>query len=143
MKGTKDSYTIIDCVGVFDFSRHWHVCGVNSATVDHTLVRKADKCANADWSDTVGTNADDCEWIVEPKNTWTDVGQHTHTSPLGDTCEDINECDPNPCVHGTCTDGINSYTCDCVECNDELDSLCDTPGAVSYTHLTLPTIYSV
>ena len=26
---------------------------------------------------------------------------------------DIDECANNPCVHGTCTDGIDSYTCAC------------------------------
>ena len=26
---------------------------------------------------------------------------------------DINECDPNPCLNGKCTDEINDYTCDC------------------------------
>ena len=26
---------------------------------------------------------------------------------------DIDDCQPNPCVHGTCTDGWNNYTCQC------------------------------
>ena len=26
---------------------------------------------------------------------------------------DIDDCSPNPCVHGTCTDGVDSYTCAC------------------------------
>ena len=26
---------------------------------------------------------------------------------------DINECDPNPCGHGNCTDGVNDYNCTC------------------------------
>ena len=27
----------------------------------------------------------------------------------------IDECSPNPCLNGgTCTDGINDYTCECV-----------------------------
>lgn len=29
---------------------------------------------------------------------------------------DIDECDPDPCLNGgTCTDGINQYTCTCVD----------------------------
>ena len=29
---------------------------------------------------------------------------------------DIDDCEPNPCEHGgTCTDGVNSYTCECVD----------------------------
>merc|ERR1712212_629877 len=27
--------------------------------------------------------------------------------------EDVDDCQPNPCVHGTCTDGVNSHTCQC------------------------------
>ena len=27
---------------------------------------------------------------------------------------DINDCNPNPCANGgTCTDGVDSYTCQC------------------------------
>ena len=26
---------------------------------------------------------------------------------------DIDECDSDPCEHGNCKDGINSYTCEC------------------------------
>ena len=29
--------------------------------------------------------------------------------------QDINDCQPNPCENGgTCTDGVNNYTCSCV-----------------------------
>ena len=32
----------------------------------------------------------------------------------GKRCEeDINECDPNPCVDGECQNLINGYLCDC------------------------------
>ena len=30
------------------------------------------------------------------------------------TLPDVNDCSPNPCQNGgTCTDGVNSYTCSC------------------------------
>ncbi|XP_078685485.1 zonadhesin-like [Branchiostoma floridae x Branchiostoma belcheri] len=33
----------------------------------------------------------------------------------GLTCENIDDCDPNPCQNGgTCTDGVDSFTCDCI-----------------------------
>lgn len=25
----------------------------------------------------------------------------------------INDCDPNPCVHGKCLDGVNTFDCVC------------------------------
>ena len=28
---------------------------------------------------------------------------------------DIDDCDTNDCVNGTCVDGINEYTCNCNE----------------------------
>ena len=31
----------------------------------------------------------------------------------GVTCTKNDDCDPDLCVHGTCEDGINSYTCNC------------------------------
>ncbi|XP_070549873.1 hyalin-like [Ptychodera flava] len=31
----------------------------------------------------------------------------------GRNCTEINECDPDPCVHGTCTDEVNDYSCAC------------------------------
>ena len=27
--------------------------------------------------------------------------------------QDINECQSQPCHHGNCTDGVNSYKCAC------------------------------
>ena len=35
----------------------------------------------------------------------------------GDICDtDIDDCDPNPCMNnGTCADGVNSFTCNCVD----------------------------
>ena len=26
---------------------------------------------------------------------------------------DIDECEPNPCIHGACDDEINDYSCTC------------------------------
>ena len=41
--------------------------------------------------------------------------------------EDINDCDPNPCLNGaTCTDGINTYTCTCA--SGYTDDNCTTGG---------------
>jgi hypothetical protein len=40
---------------------------------------------------------------------------------------DIDECVPNPCQNGgTCTDGVNSYTCSCVA--GYTGNICQTGG---------------
>lgn len=46
----------------------------------------------------------------------------------GKRCEiNVDDCQVNPCVHGTCTDGVNEYRCDCEDgftgknCDDEID----------------------
>lgn len=34
----------------------------------------------------------------------------------GQNCEiNINECESNPCIHGTCSDKIGGYECECEE----------------------------
>ena len=48
-----------------------------------------------------------------------DATKNTNVKSFEATCysliADIDECSPNPCENGgTCTDGINSYTCTCV-----------------------------
>ncbi len=55
----------------------------------------------------------------------------------GETCSDIDDCDPNPCNGGTCTDtGANTFTCDCLPglegdlCDQDIDG-CATGGTAS------------
>ncbi|XP_064650303.1 protein crumbs-like [Lineus longissimus] len=52
----------------------------------------------------------------------------------GVECEiNIDECDPDPCVNGNCTDGYNKYTCNClpgyrgVNCSIDIDE-CSEPA---------------
>ena len=43
-------------------------------------------------------------------------GCECHVGFTGNTCQtEINECQSNPCVHGTCTDVVNKFTCSCLE----------------------------
>ena len=35
------------------------------------------------------------------------------TINLNYNTKDINDCEPIPCMHGSCADGFNSYTCTC------------------------------
>ncbi|MDB4829510.1 hypothetical protein OAH56_04525, partial [Gammaproteobacteria bacterium] len=89
VKGEEASYTVIDLVGDFqgDPGTAWDVCGVADATKDHTLVKKEGKEGNDDWTDSRGTNADDCDWIVAENdafisetNAWDGLGSHCYDS---------------------------------------------------------------
>ena len=71
---------IIDMVGDVggDPGAGWEVCGVADGTKDHTLVRKSSVVAGNEgaWTESAGTDADDCEWIVLDQNDWTMLGFH-------------------------------------------------------------------
>lgn len=92
VKGTEDNYVIIDSVGDFngDPGSGWDVAGVTNGTQDHTLVRKSSVTQGngGDWLASRGTNAEDSEWIVYPKDTWTHLGSHTMDQPVATTSGD-------------------------------------------------------
>ncbi|XP_019615858.1 PREDICTED: fibropellin-1-like [Branchiostoma belcheri] len=62
-------------------------------------------------------------------------------------CADIDDCLSSPCAHGTCTDGVASYTCSCENgwtgnnCDQDIDECMSSPcahgtctdGVASYT----------
>ena len=82
--GNRGQYTAIDCVGDFlgNPGKGWDVCGVAEATADHTLVRKGSiSHGNANWTQSAGTNKADCEWLVYPKDTRSDIGRHPANTP--------------------------------------------------------------
>ena len=92
VKGTIHNYEIIDIIGVFgnDPGSGWPVAGVDNGTRDHTLVRKSSVTQGngGDWDASRGTNAEDSEWIVYPKDTWTYLGSHTMDQPVATTSGD-------------------------------------------------------
>lgn len=77
---TESTYTIIDAIGEMgdDPGNGWDVAGVENATKDHTLVRKASVVSgNTDWASSAGTNENDSEWIVYDQDTWDNLGNHS------------------------------------------------------------------
>ncbi|MEA3431055.1 MAG: lamin tail domain-containing protein [candidate division WOR-3 bacterium] len=79
--GTDTTWKLIDVIGIPDEDPGygWDVAGVLEATKDHTLVRKSSVTSgNLDWVASAGTNADDSEWIVYDKNTFTCLGSHPY-----------------------------------------------------------------
>ena len=79
VKGTEESYEIVDWIGNWDADpgSGWDVAGVAAATKDHTLVRKESVISgNTDWTASAGTSAEDSEWIVYDQNTWDYLGSH-------------------------------------------------------------------
>ena len=70
---------VVDLIGETgpDPGSGWEVAGVENATKDHTLIRKADVMwGNDNWTGSAGTNADDSEWIVYDQNYFTNLGGH-------------------------------------------------------------------
>ena len=87
VKGTEESYTVVDTLGDFmgDPGSGWDICGVAGGTQDHTLVKKEGKEGNSDWNASRGTTADDCDWIVAEKDAfmvtdWDGLGSHCYDS---------------------------------------------------------------
>ncbi len=83
----------IDKIGADDLSdpgTAWDVAGVSNATKDHTLVRKSSvSSGNMNWAASAGTNADDSEWIVYDKDTFTYLGTHTFDGGVSDQSPSI------------------------------------------------------
>ena len=74
--------TIIDIIGAYDLTdpgSGWAVAGIDNATKDHTLIRKADVVTgNADWATSAGTDAESSEWIVMDQNFFGSIGSHPY-----------------------------------------------------------------
>jgi hypothetical protein len=61
------------------------VCGEARGLENVTLIKKAGKQGNTDWNDSRGTNATDCDWVVNAANDLTDIGQHTPSAASDST----------------------------------------------------------
>ena len=71
---------IVDIVGTIvgvDPGSCWPVADQSCGTKDHTLVRKMEVTeGTADWALSAGTDEDDSQWIVYPKDDMTHIGFH-------------------------------------------------------------------
>jgi hypothetical protein len=81
IKGTAVDFEVVDVVGDPHTGSPpvaWDVCGVHHATREKTLVRKRNvyRGTGLDWDGSRGTDADDCEWIVEEKDAFGFIGSH-------------------------------------------------------------------
>ncbi|MDC0145051.1 lamin tail domain-containing protein [bacterium] len=133
---------ILDVIGVVgdpNLGAGWEVDGIENATVNHTLVRKAwVQSGNPLWLDNVdvdgnvvecgsagGVNAGcDSEWIVLEENDWTFLGFHDMDNSGGDDCgaegdinndDVINILDIVALVNGI----VGGYDVDCGDLNGD------------------------
>jgi hypothetical protein len=149
--GSESNFEVLDCVGDFngDPGSGWEVAGVPDATKDHTLVRKSEVTSgNPLWldnldADTVtvleqgsaGSSADDSEWIVLDKDTWTFVGSHPHTLVYGCTDAAANNTNDSANIDdGTCT-----YSCS-GEYVSQIDILITTDAYEDETSFSLTNV---
>jgi len=73
---------LIDAVGNYgeDPGYAWDVAGINEATRNHTLFRKAEiQYGTTNWTEAAGTNAEDSQWEVTEQDNYENLG----TLPLG------------------------------------------------------------
>ena len=73
------SYIVLDWIGDWngDPGQGWNVAGVNSATRDHTLIRKCPVIqGDTSWSNSAGISSVFSQWIVLPQNDWSNIGFH-------------------------------------------------------------------
>ena len=71
---------VVDIIGDFgpDPGSGFTVGGVENATQNNTLIRKSSVTqGNAgDWLASAGATLDDSEWVIQPQNDWSNLGEH-------------------------------------------------------------------
>ncbi|MFA7330692.1 MAG: lamin tail domain-containing protein [Candidatus Delongbacteria bacterium] len=70
---------LVDVIGVLgtDPGTSWTVAGDVAGSLNHTMNRKPTVSQpNSNWALSAGTNAGDSEWIINPVDTFTDLGTH-------------------------------------------------------------------
>lgn len=82
--------TLIDVIGVMGENpgttppHGWSIAGVVDATQEYTLIRKPTVVSpTTDWALSAGTNADNSQWIVNPRDYIGDLGMHTFNPNTG------------------------------------------------------------
>jgi hypothetical protein len=93
------------------------VFGLSGCIYDYVLINGAgsdeDTYTNTDTGPTTDTRSDgDTDTATNPT---TDTGSESDTDTDCGAIDCVNDCDPDPCVHGMCTDGLSSYSCLCSE----------------------------
>ena len=64
-------------------SEGWEVAGIESATKNHTLIRKPEiQLGNTIWSNSAGTNTENSEWIVLEQDDFSNLGTHNFNSEI-------------------------------------------------------------
>ena len=88
MSPSAGGYQILDWIGDWngDPGQGWDVAGVNTATRDHTLIRKCDVLqGDTSWTNAAGTNPLNSQWMVRPINYWNNIGSHTFNTIVYDS----------------------------------------------------------
>ncbi len=78
---------LIDVIGVYqvDPGTSWDVAGVTGATLNHTLVRKADVIEGSlDWATSAGTDPASSQWMVYDIDEFSYLGAHDFAGGVGE-----------------------------------------------------------
>lgn len=83
IEGDRDSNTVLDKFGIEGVRTVWSICGVSRASQNRGLIRKPEIVSGTtDWDASRGTNADNCQWIVDPQDNHENTDVHDCRLPI-------------------------------------------------------------
>ena len=83
IEGNADANTVLDMFGTEGARTRWTICGVTGASAERGLIRKPSVVSGTtDWDASRGTNADDCQWIVDTRDNHENTDVHECRLPV-------------------------------------------------------------
>ncbi|XP_052716324.1 neurogenic locus notch homolog protein 2-like isoform X2 [Crassostrea angulata] len=116
-------------------ARHW--IGLNDISEEGNFfwVATSMQATYLNWNpgEPNGLANENCVHLFASIHTWNDLDCTANLSYICQKDQDFDECVSSPCVHGTCTDQLHSYTCHCqpgytgTNCETDVDECQSSP----------------
>lgn len=83
IEGDSDGNTVLDKFGIEGARTTWSICGVSRASQNRGLIRKPEIVSGTtNWDASRGTNADNCQWIVDSRDNHRNTDVHDCRLPV-------------------------------------------------------------